>query len=165
MDSYTLAAANPRGHSPARRSDRHARGYTQSASPTTSPAGRPSPTPAPQVRTRRVHRVIVNLQVERCQDAQIRIVSREVDVEPAHAIRRVVPPRVEPVRGVVEVVDDRRLAVLRARRAVEVGEFNHACVLLVPQLRGVGVVQVEVGGDAVRMTKLVCRGDRRERMG
>ena len=64
--------------------------------------------------------VAVDLCPEPRHRGEIGIVPCEVDVEALHVVRRAIPPIARPVRSVVRVVDDGRLAVLRPGRSVEV---------------------------------------------
>lgn len=65
-------------------------------------------------------RIAVDFCDERCHDLELRVVRADLDVEVLHVVRRALPPVLRMVRHVVRVADDGRLAVLRARRAVEV---------------------------------------------
>lgn len=64
--------------------------------------------------------VAIYFSDERCHDLELRVVRADLDVEVLHVVRRALPPVLRMIRHVVRVADNGRLAVLRARRAVEV---------------------------------------------
>lgn len=103
-------------------------------------------------------RVAIYRRHERGHHLELAVIRADVDVKVLHVVRAAAPPVPAVVGHVVAVGDRRRLAVLRASRAVEVEAVEPytravehlARVRLVDGLRCVGPVQVQVGRHSGR---------------
>ena len=110
----------------------------------------------------------MDLRPEHPDELQLRIIRSQLYIESSHVIRRAVPPFFRTTSHIVRIANDGCLTVLRASGTIEVEAVQPraravqhlARVLLVPRLRGVRVVQVEVGGDAVGGNVSVTESER-----